>query len=472
MSERERFFISWRYYLDAAQAWDQALDLALSWTTTYPREAFAFNSLGLASGAFGQHDQAVDAFREAIRLDPRFVPPYGNLAGSLIALESVRGGEVAARGSGDPWDRLHQPPADRVHAGVSRRRSAAPWRASSSLLAETPEAMWAANWEARTSAFAGRVQRRARVFTRRAFRRRFATTSRELAAQWTMEDAEVHAIAGQCGDARREVVAWPRARPRQLHAGASQPDAGAMWRRRRSLQGLTDDLARSFSSRDADHAASAAGHRGRAGRRATRTRARASNCWIRSSRTITRRRRSSGRSTCAVRRSSSANDGAAPATSFSASWTIAARRRPRRCTRSRISGWPAPPLWRATTPRPARPTTTFFALWKGADPDLTAADRSSPRNTPASSSKLVRLHQCLSLHQRAKDVFLAALEQPGQTARPSWRRRAATTRRCARKSSRCSQFHAGRRRAGRLAKAPPVPTRCSRPARCSPAATG
>jgi hypothetical protein len=30
---------------------------------------------------------------------------------------------------------------------------------------------------------------------------------REVAAQWTMEDAEAHAIAGQCADARREVPA-------------------------------------------------------------------------------------------------------------------------------------------------------------------------------------------------------------------------------------------------------------------------
>ena len=39
VSERERFFISWRYYRDAAQSWDKALDLARSWTAAYPREA-------------------------------------------------------------------------------------------------------------------------------------------------------------------------------------------------------------------------------------------------------------------------------------------------------------------------------------------------------------------------------------------------------------------------------------------------
>ena len=51
VSERERFFIAWRYYRDALQDADKALELARSWTATYPREAFAFNALGIASQA-------------------------------------------------------------------------------------------------------------------------------------------------------------------------------------------------------------------------------------------------------------------------------------------------------------------------------------------------------------------------------------------------------------------------------------
>ena len=61
--------------IDAAQAWDKALELAASWTATYPREAFAFNSLGTRIGALGQHERAVAAFRQAIALDREFVPP-------------------------------------------------------------------------------------------------------------------------------------------------------------------------------------------------------------------------------------------------------------------------------------------------------------------------------------------------------------------------------------------------------------
>jgi eukaryotic-like serine/threonine-protein kinase len=89
VSDRERFFISWRYYRDAIQAWDKGLELARSWTATYPREAFAFNALGTALIRFGQFEQSVEPLRQAIRLDPQFVPPYGNLAASLMAIDRL-----------------------------------------------------------------------------------------------------------------------------------------------------------------------------------------------------------------------------------------------------------------------------------------------------------------------------------------------------------------------------------------------
>ena len=92
VSERERFFISWRYYRDALQDWEKALKLAQSWTATYPREAFAFNSLGIAFVRLGQFEQSVAPFREVIRLDPKFVPAYGNLSASLLSAQPLRRG--------------------------------------------------------------------------------------------------------------------------------------------------------------------------------------------------------------------------------------------------------------------------------------------------------------------------------------------------------------------------------------------
>ncbi len=66
--------------------------------------------------------------------------------------------------------------------------------------------MWASSWEARTSLFSGRFRTAHELF-QRSVQAAVRDNFRELGAQWTMEDAESHAIAGQCGDARREVSA-------------------------------------------------------------------------------------------------------------------------------------------------------------------------------------------------------------------------------------------------------------------------
>ena len=201
VTERERFFIAWRYYLDATQAWDAALALATSWTTTYPREAFAFNSVGLASAAFGDHERAVGAFREAIRLDPDFVPPYGNLAGSLVALnrfDEARSAvaEAARRGIETTGVRrvgFLLPLIDGQPANVNE----------SVPVAADP--VWSTTWEARAAAAAGRFAAAHELYGR-AVDRAWAGDLRDLAAQWTLEDAELYALAGNCDTARRRVA--------------------------------------------------------------------------------------------------------------------------------------------------------------------------------------------------------------------------------------------------------------------------
>src|SRR5262249_43688657 len=190
--------------LDADQAWDKALELSLSWTTTYPREAFAFNSLGLASAAFGQHMQAVNAFREAIRLDPRFVPPHGNLAGSMIALNRFEDAKrLLAEASSLGIDFISLRRTSYLIAFLENDSAA--MARELALVRDTQDAMWASIWEARTAAFAGRFRRAHELFQMgvEAARR---DNYREFGAQWMMEDAETHALADECSEARREVA--------------------------------------------------------------------------------------------------------------------------------------------------------------------------------------------------------------------------------------------------------------------------
>jgi serine/threonine protein kinase/tetratricopeptide (TPR) repeat protein len=204
VSERERFFISWRYYIDATQAWDAAFELAEAWTRTYPREAFAFNSLGLAAGAFGDHERAIAAFKEALRLDPDFIPPYGNLMGSLIAVSRF---DEAGAALDEATARGIDVTATRRTAFVLSliRRDTTATAVATGDTAPTTDPVWSSTWQARAAAAAGQFDRAMALYTR-GIQTAVIGNLRDLAAQWTMEAGEMHALAASCGETRRLVA--------------------------------------------------------------------------------------------------------------------------------------------------------------------------------------------------------------------------------------------------------------------------
>jgi tetratricopeptide (TPR) repeat protein len=205
VSERERFFISWRYYHDATQDWDKALDLARTWTATYPREPFAFNSLGAAFTALGQYEQGIDAFQSAARLDSSFVAPIEGIAATFLAMNR-------------PTD-----VADAVRRAAALRPDLLSLRRFAFLLAlmgddaaamareieaarRLPDGALAADWPARVAAAGGRMQAAHDLF-RRASGDVARVDLPETAAQWSASDAEAHAAVGQCADARGDAAA-------------------------------------------------------------------------------------------------------------------------------------------------------------------------------------------------------------------------------------------------------------------------
>jgi tetratricopeptide (TPR) repeat protein len=202
VSEHERLFISWRYYRDAVQAWDKALEIAQLWTATYPREPFAHNSLGVALLRLGEFEKAVQPLREAIRLDPGFIPPYSNLAASLLAL-----------GRNDEARAVLQDAADRRLEFAGARRlsyllafvegDATTMEREFKASVGVRENNSAFGWQAHTSAFEGRI-REAHDQFRRGIQLALQQGFTEVAAQLTMEDAETHAIVEQCAQARSE----------------------------------------------------------------------------------------------------------------------------------------------------------------------------------------------------------------------------------------------------------------------------
>ncbi|MGE3705936.1 MAG: protein kinase, partial [Vicinamibacterales bacterium] len=204
VSERERFFISWRYHRDATQDWEKALELARSWTATYPREAFAFNGLGAALIRLGRFEDAVEPLRTSIRLDPRFIPAYSNLSAVLLALDKPD----EARG-------ILKEAADKGLSFVGARRlsyliafeqgdadTMARELAASVGVGETNAAF---GWQAHASAARGRPHAADEQF-HRGIEMSLQGRFNEVASQLTVEDAEVHALFGACSEAPAQVA--------------------------------------------------------------------------------------------------------------------------------------------------------------------------------------------------------------------------------------------------------------------------
>ncbi len=204
VSERERFFISWRYYRDSTLAMDQALELARAWSTAYPRDAFAVNSVGFAARALGQHRQAATAFQESMRLDPEFVPPFSNLAATFTAINQFDDATaVIARAHAAGIDHIALRREAFLLALIAGDRAAMAHELDVALA--KPEAAWASNWQPRVAAFEGRLRD-----AHSQFRRAVATAKQAgragLSGQFAAQAALAFAVADHCADARQEAT--------------------------------------------------------------------------------------------------------------------------------------------------------------------------------------------------------------------------------------------------------------------------
>lgn len=204
VSERERFFIAYRYYRDATQDWEHALELSRSWTATYPREAFAFNSLGQSMLRFGQYEAALEPLRQSIRLDPKFQAPYSNLAASLMALgrydETARVLQEAAAAG------IPSFPVGRMNYLLAFIRgdadTMARMLAASIGVGQTNAAY---GWQGHVLAHEGKLAASMEQFS---LGSRMASQGgfREVAGQLQIESAEARAVVGLCGSVRASVL--------------------------------------------------------------------------------------------------------------------------------------------------------------------------------------------------------------------------------------------------------------------------
>jgi serine/threonine protein kinase/tetratricopeptide (TPR) repeat protein len=93
-SEREKFYISNRYYDLATGELDKSIDVLELWERSYPRDVNARINLAFAYMVTGQAEKAIPEAREAMRLNANAAQPYNLLGAALVVLGQLDEGKA------------------------------------------------------------------------------------------------------------------------------------------------------------------------------------------------------------------------------------------------------------------------------------------------------------------------------------------------------------------------------------------
>jgi serine/threonine protein kinase/Flp pilus assembly protein TadD len=198
VSERERHFISWRYYSSTTHEVDKTIEVLELWKQTYPRDIEPHNTLAFHYTQVGQFNKAIEEAREAIRLNPSRPQPYSNLALALMCLNRFdEAKEVYQQAQAQNLDTTP------FHYGLYliafAQGDAAGVKQNLDWMGGKSNEYEALDWQAKTSSFAGQL-RRARELSRNAIDLASRAGLNELAAQFRARARLRAAAAGACDE--------------------------------------------------------------------------------------------------------------------------------------------------------------------------------------------------------------------------------------------------------------------------------
>jgi eukaryotic-like serine/threonine-protein kinase len=88
-SEREKFYITDKYYSVVLGDRPKAIENSELWIQTYPRDYSARNALSVTYASMGDFQKAAEQAREALRLQPDAGLPYNNLTFAYLSLNQL-----------------------------------------------------------------------------------------------------------------------------------------------------------------------------------------------------------------------------------------------------------------------------------------------------------------------------------------------------------------------------------------------
>ena len=201
VSEREKFYISLRYYMDVLEAGDRAIEVLELWKQTYPRDFVPRTNLSARYAAIGRYQEALDEAREAVRLNPDAGVAYAALAHTLISLgqlDQARSAidEAAARKADPPYSHYM------LYAIALMQDDAAAAQKQIDRVTGTPAEAGMFALQSVAAAHAGRA-RQARELANRAIELAKGRGLEEAAGLHAAGNALWEAAYGNCREAKR-----------------------------------------------------------------------------------------------------------------------------------------------------------------------------------------------------------------------------------------------------------------------------
>jgi tetratricopeptide (TPR) repeat protein len=199
VSEREKFYISLRYYVDVLDAGDRAIEVLQLWKQTYPRDFVPHTNLSARYSAIGRYREALDEAREGLRLNPDAGVAYAALANTLINLGQTAEAkkvieEAVARKADPPYQHYM------LYAIALMENDAAAAGKQIDRAAGTPAEAGMLALQAVAAASAGKV-REARELTNRAIEQAKRRGLDEAAGGYAAAHALWEASYGNCHEA-------------------------------------------------------------------------------------------------------------------------------------------------------------------------------------------------------------------------------------------------------------------------------
>ncbi|HKP37545.1 MAG TPA: protein kinase [Pyrinomonadaceae bacterium] len=204
VSERERLYISAGYYDNVTGEIEKCLETLELWKRTYPRDASPPNNLAVKYNEFGQFEKAMEAAREAIRLNPGSASGYSLLAAAFVGLDRFdEAKQIIAQAQAQ---KLESTGMRRILYRIAFvQGDAATMTQQIEAMNGKPDEYAAQGWQSESAAFFGQL-RKARELSDRAIELAERRDLKDVAAQIVVGGVTRDASLGDCKQVKAQTA--------------------------------------------------------------------------------------------------------------------------------------------------------------------------------------------------------------------------------------------------------------------------